>query len=65
MQLRNRMALFVEQVFPAMLIIAGLAFATIAIFDPGAPRSMGPELFPQPLSIYSNLNSAEATNEAI
>jgi len=46
MQLRNRMTLFVEQIFPIFLIIAGLGFATIAIFEPATLRSMKPALFP-------------------
>jgi len=40
------MTLFVEQIFPIFLIIAGLGFATIAIFEPATLRSMKPALFP-------------------
>lgn len=59
------MTLFVEQIFPVVLIIAGLAFATIAIFDTGEYRGMTPDLFPKPVTIFNNLNSAEATNADI
>jgi hypothetical protein len=59
------MTLFVEQIFPVFLIVAGLAFATVAIFKAAVPRSMTPALFPQPISIFNNLNSAGASNADI
>jgi hypothetical protein len=59
------MTLFVEQIFPIFLIIAGLGFATIAIFGVAVQRSMTPALFPKEISIFNNLNSADLTNAQI
>ena len=45
MQIRDMKTLAVDTIFPVVLIIAGLALATIAIFKEGVPRTMSPYIY--------------------
>ena len=54
MQIRDRKTLGIDTIFPILLIIVGLALATISFFKKGAPRDMTPFLYPSPMKLYYN-----------
>jgi hypothetical protein len=64
MQVRDRKTLGIDTIFPILLIIVGLALATISFFKQGAPRLMTPFLYPSPMDIYYNKESATITEES-
>jgi hypothetical protein len=47
MQVRDRKTLGIDTLFPILLIIIGLALATIAIFKNGVSRDMSPSIYNQ------------------
>lgn len=57
MQVRDRKTLGIDTIFPILLIIVGLALATISFFKQGAAREMTPFLYPSPMKMYYNKNS--------
>jgi len=58
MQIRDVKTLGIDTIFPIVLIIAGLALATIAIFKDGIPRLMSPYIYDQvPMNLIYNANS--------
>lgn len=65
MQMRDMKTLFIDTLFPVILVVGGFALATVAIFAPAVPLSMTPALFPEPVTIYHNLNSPTMTNADI
>ena len=62
MQVRDRKTLGIDTIFPILLIIVGLALATISFFKTGAPREMTPFLYPSPMQIYYNAESTSLTS---
>ena len=59
MQIRDKKTLTIDTIFPIILILAGLALATIKIFKDGVPREMSPYIYPEEsLQQFYNLNSA-------
>jgi hypothetical protein len=59
MQIRDKKTLTIDTIFPIILILAGLALATISIFKDGVPREMSPYIYPEEsLQQFYNLNSA-------
>jgi hypothetical protein len=61
MQVRDRKTLAIDTIFPVLLIIIGLALSTISFIKPGPSRLMTPFLYPAPLQMYYNKNSAGIT----
>jgi len=47
MQIRDKKTLGIDTLFPILLIIVGLALATISLFKDGTPRIMNPSLYEQ------------------
>jgi hypothetical protein len=48
----------IDTIFPIVLILAGLALSTVAIFKNGTHREMTATLYPTPLKIIQNSQSA-------
>ena len=48
MQVRDMKTLGIDTVFPILLIIIGLALATITIFKDGVARDMSPYIYSTP-----------------
>ena len=61
MQLRDKKTLGIDTIFPVLLIIVGLALATISFIKDGPAREMTPFIYPSPLQMYYNKNSALIT----
>ena len=61
MQIRDQKTLFIDEVFPVILIVAGLALATIQIFVPGPDRTLNPSILyaEKPNIFYYNTNAGE------
>lgn len=58
MQIRDMKTLGIDTIFPVLLIIAGLAAATVSIFKDGIPREMSPYIYNQvPMKLIYNSNS--------
>jgi len=58
MQIRDKKTLGIDTIFPIVLIIVGLALATVSIFKDGVPRLMSPYIFNQvPMKLIYNTNS--------
>lgn len=53
-QVRDMKTLAIDTVFPVLLIICGLALATIAIFKNGEARLMSPFILPGPDPMFYN-----------
>lgn len=63
MQIRDKKTLSIDTIFPIMLILVGLALATISIFKDGVPRDMSPYIYPvESLQQFYNQNSAFVTD---
>ena len=58
MQVRDKKTLGIDTIFPIILILAGLALSTVAIFKNGVSREMSATLYPTPLKIIQNSQSA-------
>lgn len=59
MQIRDKKTLTIDTIFPIILILAGLALATISIFKDGVPREMSPYIYPEEsLQLFYNQDSA-------
>ena len=64
MQIRDKKTLAVDTVFPILLVIIGLALATISIFKDGASRPMyPPAIYPTPIELMYNADAKHATAE--
>jgi len=61
MQIRDKKTLAVDTIFPILLVIIGLALATVAIFKEGAPRVMSPFIYPTPIELMYNADAKHAT----
>ena len=48
MQIRDMKTLGIDTIFPILLIIVGLALATISLFKDGVPRNMTPYIYSTP-----------------
>lgn len=63
MQIRDKKTLSIDTIFPIILILVGLALATISIFKDGTPRELSPYIFPESsLQLLYNQNSALITD---
>lgn len=62
-QIRDKKTLGIDTVFPVVLIIVGLALATIKTFQNGGARTMSSALYPQPNNVYVNGNSYNTAKE--
>lgn len=56
-QIRDKKTLGIDTVFPVVLIIVGLALATIKTFQDGQARTMSSAIYPMPNAVYYNKNS--------
>jgi hypothetical protein len=56
LSIREPRTLVIEIIFPIVLIVAGLALATVKIFFDGSPRIMSPSIFPEPSHLIYNVN---------
>lgn len=66
MQIRDKKTLTIDTIFPIILILAGLALATISIFKNGVPREMSPYIYPvESLQQLYNQNSAFIEDDSI
>jgi len=65
MQVRDKKTLGIDTIFPVILIVVGLALATITFIKDGPSRVMTPFLYPVPLQMVYNKNSALITDETI
>ena len=66
MQIRDKKTLGVDTLFPILLIIIGLALATISIFKDGDPRDMTPSLYEQDkMYLMQNTNSLTLNEDTI
>ena len=61
MQIRDRKTLAVDTIFPILLVVIGLALATVAIFKEGQPRVMSPlAIYPTPIPLMYNADAKHA-----
>ena len=58
MQVRDKKTLGIDTIFPVLLILVGLALSTISFIKDGPSRDMTPFIYPSPLKMYYNKNSA-------
>jgi hypothetical protein len=58
MQVRDKKTLGIDTIFPIWLIVAGLALSTVAVIRDGRSRSMSPAIYPAPVTMFDNLDSA-------
>lgn len=57
-QVRDKKTLGIDTIFPVLLILVGLALATISFFKDGPPRDMTPFLYGDKLNMIYNQESA-------
>jgi hypothetical protein len=62
MQVRDKKTLGIDTIFPILLIVAGLALSTVAVIKNGQSREMSPAIYPAPVTMYNNLDSAYLNN---
>jgi len=57
-QVRDKKTLAIDTIFPLVLIVCGLALASVSIFKDGKNLIMSPALFPKGNDIWYNSESA-------